>query len=143
MTSILFIHGFATGPLVWQDQVREFGQNYQVVTDVAQIDHSSDVFIVGWSMGGWKALDLWQEHHQKVKGLILVSAFPKYVKSLDYPCGTSLALLKKLEKRFLTDYRAGLVYFYDLIFKDEKYKKLAKVLPVPEKHDQLKWLERL
>lgn len=91
MPTLLFIHGFATGPLIWQAQIKEFSRDFKVVSDIEQIDHNSDVFIVGWSMGGWKALDLWQEHHQKIKGLVLVSAFAKYIQSDDYPLGTSPA----------------------------------------------------
>lgn len=143
MPAILFIHGFATGPSVWKEQIKEFSKDYDVSTELEQIDCSNDIFMVGWSMGGWKALDIWEEHHRKIKGLILVSAFPKYVKSSDYPCGTSLALLRKLENKFLTDYKSGMYYFYDLIFKDKKQHYLIDELPVPPKEDLIHWFQKL
>ncbi|MBU0672953.1 MAG: alpha/beta hydrolase [Candidatus Margulisbacteria bacterium] len=143
MPILLFIHGFATGPKIWQAQIREFSKDFHVVTDIEHVEHGSDVYLVGWSMGGWKALELWQEHHQKIKGLILVSAFAKYVRSDDYPCGTPMVLLRKLEKRFMSDYKDGMHYFYDLVFKDKKIHRLIDQLPVPEKHDVDRWFEKL
>ncbi|OGC07106.1 hypothetical protein A3H38_03570 [candidate division WOR-1 bacterium RIFCSPLOWO2_02_FULL_46_20] len=137
------MHGFATGPIIWKDQVRGFAKDYKVVTDIERLDHSTDVYVVGWSMGGWKALDLFAEHRQEIRGLVLVSAFPKYVKSADYPCGAPLALLKRLEKKFLTDYKQGMNYFYDLIFKDKQSHHLIDHLPVPERGDLEKWFKRL
>ena len=143
MSTLLFIHGFATGPSIWQAQIDEFSKEFKVVTDVEQIERESDVFVVGWSMGGWKALDVLQEQHLKIKALILVSAFAKYVKSDDYSCGTPLALLRKLEKKFMTDYKEGIGYFYDLMFKDKKMHSLIDQLPVPEKKDIEKWFDKL
>ena len=136
MSQLLFIHGFATGPEIWQQQTKEFGQ----VTDLESADN---LIIVGWSMGCWKALELALEYHHKVKGLVLVSGFAKYVKGDDYPYGTPLALLKKLEKRFLADYKQGMTYFYDLIFKDKTNHHLIDQLPKPEKADLEKWFSRL
>jgi pimeloyl-[acyl-carrier protein] methyl ester esterase len=136
MVQTLFIHGFATGPQIWCGQVQVFGQ----VSDLEQVD---EAIVVGWSMGGWKAIELCLEHPQKVKGLVLVSSFAKYVKSDDYPCGTPLSLLHRLKKRFKADYKVGMTYFYDLIFKDKSQHHLIEELPVPEKIDIEKWFERL
>lgn len=113
------------------------------MTNLAQIEQGSDVYIVAWSMGGWKALDLWQEHHQKIKGIVLVSAFAKYVKSDDYPAGIPMPILRKLEKKFAVDYKTGMHYFYDLIFKDKKMHDLIDQLPVPEQSDVDRWFEKL
>ncbi len=143
MQTLLFIHGFATGPEIWKEQIEEFSRDFKVAGDLEQIDHLSDLFIIGWSMGGWKALDLWQEHHQKIRGLVLVSAFARYVESDDYSCGTPLALLQKLERKFIADYETGMHYFYDLIFKDKKQHYLIDQLPVPEKQDMIGWFDRL
>jgi non-heme chloroperoxidase len=138
MSALLFIHGFATPSQVWQSQIQEFSRDFEVIADPSEIDRYQEVFLVGWSMGGWRALDLWQENQKRIKGIVLVSAFAKYVQSDDYPCGTPLALLQKLEKRFLSDYRTGITYFYDLIFKDKNQHYLIEKLPVPDKI-KLKW----
>lgn len=143
MSTLLFIHGFATGPAIWQGQIDELSKYFKVITAVERIDPGSDVFIIGWSMGGWKALDLLREQHLKIKGLILVSAFAKYIKSDDYLYGTPLALLRKLEKKFMTNYKEGLRYFYDLMFKDKKMLSSIDQLPIPEKNDIEKWFDKL
>ena len=136
MKNLHFIHGFATGSDIWRKQIKEFGQ----VTDIEQADA---LVIVGWSMGGWKAIELCLEHPSKVKGLVLVSSFAKYVQSADYPCGTPSALLHKLKKRFLTDYRTGMTYFYDLVFRDKNQHHLIEESPVPEKSEIDAWFRRL
>jgi len=136
INNLLFIHGFATGPQIWHQQIKEFGQ-------VADIEATDNLIIVGWSMGGWKAIEFCFEHHHKIKGLVLVSGFAKYVKGDDYPYGTPLALLQRLKKIFLTDYKQGMHYFYDLIFKDKSNHHLIDQLPVPEKADLEKWFSRL
>lgn len=110
---------------------------------MADLESADNLIIVGWSMGCWKALELALEYHHKVKGLVLVSGFAKYVKGDDYPYGTPLALLQRLRKLFLTDYKQGMHYFYDLIFKDKTNHHLIDQLPVPEKADLEKWFRRL
>lgn len=143
MATLLFIHGFATGPKVWQAQIKEFSKDFEVVSEIEQVKPGSDLFVVGWSMGGWKALDLWQEHHQRIKGLVLVSSFAKYTQSDDYPHGTSPALLRKLEKRFQAGYKNGMRYFYDLIFKDKKMHALIDQLPEPDREEVERWFDKL
>jgi pimeloyl-ACP methyl ester carboxylesterase len=143
MPTLLFIHGFATGPHIWEAQIKEFSKDFDVAFEVEKVDHTKDVIVVGWSMGGWKALDLFAEKHLKIRGMVLVSAFVKYVKSDDYPCGTSLSLLRKLEKKFMGDYKEGMHYFYDLIFKDKGRHKLIDLLPPPEKEDIIRWFDKL
>ncbi len=139
----MFIHGFATGPAIWQKQIEDFSGELKVFTDPEKIDRSDDLFLVGWSMGGWKALDLWKEHHFQIKGIILVSAFAKYTRSDDYPCGTPLALLRKLEGKFMAGHKKGMEYFYDLIFKDKSQHYLIDRLPAPGKEDVVKWFDKL
>jgi pimeloyl-[acyl-carrier protein] methyl ester esterase len=143
MSALLFIHGFATPPQIWENQIHEFSRDFEVFTDPSRIDRYQDIFLVGWSMGGWKALDLWQENQKRIKGIVLVSAFAKYVQSDDYPCGTPLALLRKLEKRFLKDYKTGIIYFYDLIFEDQKRHYLIEKLPAPDEAKIRWWFDKL
>lgn len=148
---LLFIHGFATGPEVWREQIGEFSGDHRVITNADQIGRLNDVFVVGWSMGGWKAMELCLECPKKVKGLILVSAFAKYLKSKDYPYGTSPALLRKLEKKIKADYKSGLRYFYDLMFKENEHEEPRRsvagselmFLPIPEKEDVDRWFDKL
>ncbi|MDI6732089.1 MAG: alpha/beta fold hydrolase [Candidatus Margulisbacteria bacterium] len=143
MKTLYFIHGFATGPSIWQKQIEVFLKDYRVILDQEQIKPNDELYIIGWSMGGWKAIELLFELRQKVSGLILVSAFAKYVQGNDYPYGQPLALLQKLERRFLIDYKLGMHYFYNLIFPDKDQQRIIDALPPPEKKDLLRWFEKL
>jgi pimeloyl-[acyl-carrier protein] methyl ester esterase len=140
MTALVFIHGFATGPGIWQKQISAFEN---ATTDLSAIDSLDAVVLVGWSMGGLKALDVWQAYPNKVKGLVLVSSFPKYVKSPDYPFGTPEVLLNRLENKFLADYKTGMRYFYGLMFKHKQQLEMIDQLPVPEKKEIEKWFNKL
>lgn len=141
--TLYFIHGFATGPSIWQGQVEAFSKDYRVILDEEQIKPDDEIFIIGWSMGGWKAIELLFELKQKVTGLVLVSAFAKYVQGDDYPFGQPLALLNKLEKRFLANYKSGMNYFYDLIFHDKSQHPLIDLLPPPDEIGLKRWFEKL
>ncbi|OGC22225.1 hypothetical protein A2291_01370 [candidate division WOR-1 bacterium RIFOXYB2_FULL_42_35] len=140
---ILFIHGFATGPAVWQQQMDMFKHDHLIVTNSDHILAHESVYIIAWSMGAWKAFKLYQDFPHKVKGLILVSAFPKYLKSANYPQGIEPVLLQRLEKKFRQDYKTGMQYFYELVFKDKQYHHLIDTLPQPPEEDLLRWFEGL
>ncbi|OGC35757.1 hypothetical protein A3J90_01300 [candidate division WOR-1 bacterium RIFOXYC2_FULL_37_10] len=143
MTTLLFLHGFATGSAIWDAQVKEFSKDFNVTTDAEKIDELENVVIVAWSMGGWKAFKLCNEYPQKVKGLVLVSSFAKYLKSNDYPYGVNPALLRKLERKFMADYKEGMRYFYRLIFGNSDHDYLIEKLPAHKKEDFALWFERL
>ena len=143
MQTLLFIHGFATGPAVWQKQIQAFSKVYNIITEPDQIDCFDSLFVVGWSLGGWKAIEIGTQHPQKVKGLVLVSAFAKYLKSDDYPYGTSAALLRKLERKFIANYKTGLHYFYDLVFRTKQLHYLIDALPSPATDEIKRWFEKL
>ena len=78
------------------------------------------------------ALRLSQQYPDKVKGLILVSAFARYLEDKDYPCGTPLALFRKLEKKIHSNYREGVDYFYRLVSGGDKPQPMLQALPLPE-----------
>ena len=143
MKTLYFIHGFATGPSIWRGQVEAFSKDYRIILNQEQIKPDDELYIIGWSMGGWKAIELLFELKQKVAGLVLVSAFAKYVQGDDYAFGQPMALLQKLEKRFMKDYKAGMHYFYDLIFHDKSQHPLIDLLPPPDETGLKRWFEKL
>jgi pimeloyl-[acyl-carrier protein] methyl ester esterase len=141
--TLLLIHGFATGPAVWKKQIEELSRVYNIITDEDQMAGCDSLFVAGWSLGGWRAIEIGAQHPQKVKGLILISAFAKYLKSDDYPGGTPAALLRKLERKFAADYRQGLRYFYDLIFRSRELDYLIDALPLPASDEIKRWFDKL
>jgi pimeloyl-[acyl-carrier protein] methyl ester esterase len=116
MANLLFIHGFATGPRVWGRQLNEFSKRHKIYTDIAQVNEMDQIVVVGWSMGAITAFQLFKNIGQKIKGLILVSAFAKFLKSADYPFGLPPSHLKNLERKMRADFKDGLRYFYSLVF---------------------------
>ncbi len=116
MANLLFIHGFATSPRVWGRQLNEFSKRHKVFSDIDQIMGLNQIVVVGWSMGAIRALQLFKKIRDKIKGLILVSAFAKFLKSDDYPFGLPPSHLKNLERKLKANFKDGLRYFYSLVF---------------------------
>lgn len=129
MDTILFIHGFAADPLVWEPQIKEFSKDYRVSID--QNNPGSQI-IIGWSLGGQKAIELCLKRNNKLKALILVSSFAKFLKSDDYPHGLPTVLLWNLERKLRTDLKSGLSFFNSLIFNGKGPHPVIDNLPLPD-----------
>jgi pimeloyl-[acyl-carrier protein] methyl ester esterase len=125
MLETRFIQGFATDQSVWELQR-------------AALPTASGL-IVGWSLGGWDAIDLYRE----VKALVLVSAFARFVKSDDYPYGTSPALLRNLERKLKSDFSSGINSFRALMFNGQELPPIIKNMPLPDCKQTFAQLERL
>ena len=143
MNTIFFFHGFAIHPSIWTEQIREFSGEYLIQADPDQFAGQENGFLIGWSMGGLKALKLCQQYPHKVKGVVLVSAFARYLENGDYPCGTPYVLFRKLEKKIQSNYREGIKYFYRLVCGGEKLHPVFRNLPLPEPAEVEKDLEIL
>lgn len=124
MTALLFFHGFATNSKIWDYQVKEFAKEHPIYFDQDEVEEGQKLIVVGWSMGGISAIDFCLKNKETVKGLVLVSAFPKFLKSDDYPQGLSPALMRNLEKKLDTSFTAGLKYFYEMILPDRNNRHL-------------------
>jgi pimeloyl-[acyl-carrier protein] methyl ester esterase len=116
MPTLLFIHGFATGPEVWDLQKNEFSGDFLFSTNPDQISRPGKIFIIGWSLGAITALDLFLNKKEAIAGLVLVSAFPKFLRGEDYPAGIPPQWLDVLEKKLHKDFNSGIQYFHRLIF---------------------------
>ena len=143
MANLLFIHGFATDPLIWGLQIKEFSKKHRIYTDTSQINKLNQLIIVGWSMGGLQAFKLLREKKDKIKALVLVSAFPKFLKSEDYPYGLHPSHLKNLERKLRGDFEIGLRFFYSLLFNGKKVHPLIASLPTLQKEKIFSDLRRL
>src|SRR3989339_1029127 len=138
-TALLFINGFATDASIWELQT-------DVMEDIVQKDKNSsdkEYVVVGWSMGAFDAVKFYFRNKDKVKGLVLVSATPKFTNSNEYELGLPLSVLKTLERRIKADFEGGINYFYSLIFNGGKIHPLIKSLPKPNKTKIFADLERL
>ena len=144
----VFLHGFATTPEVWHNQQPDLapqlrfddiaGEASRVIKELWNWG-TGDIVLVGWSLGGMVALRAAAIAPEKIKTLILVSTTPKYIRSDDFPFGTPLVLLKRLEKRIA---REGTKAFHDLVFKNGARIGVAH-LTINEVERELRMLERI
>ncbi len=131
MINLLFIHGFAATPKIWDLQIKEFSKDFTVLTNSDDIEPENDTVVIGWSLGGIAAIDFYFNHKESVKALVLVSSFPKFLKSEDYKEGLSPALLRNLEKKLDVNIHSGLKFFYELVFPDKNMHHLFRGMPTP------------
>jgi len=129
MDTILLLHGFAADPIIWKPQIKEFSSDHNVSIDQ---DNENSQIIIGWSLGGLKAIDLCLKRKNRIKALILVSSFAKFLKSDDYPHGLQTVLLWNLERKMKTDIVSGLRFFYNLMFNGSEPHPIIKTLPIPD-----------
>jgi pimeloyl-[acyl-carrier protein] methyl ester esterase len=143
MTTV-FLHGFATGPEIWGSRspgtVPELSF-HDLAAEAARLVEimSTGTVLVGWSMGGMLALKIVELAPEKVKGLVLVSTTPKFLRSADWPFGLPPALLKKLTRDIS---RRGTAAFHDLVFRQDPAVG-AKQLPLERVNSELNELDRV
>lgn len=114
--SLYFIPGFAATNLVWKYQVADLEDKYLIVNSDEELNKHDQLVIIAWSMGVYKAIDLYFSMKEKVKGLVLVSPSPCFAKRDDYPFGQPLSVIRNLERKIKTDSKKGLDFFYSLVF---------------------------
>lgn len=124
----VYLHGFATGPAIWQWQPA----GYAPELDFSDLQAESawlagaiqpGTVLIGWSMGGMVALQTAGLSLENVKALVLVSTSPKFISSPDFPYGLPLALLKKIEKKIK---QVGVSAFHELVFGNKTVTGLAE-----------------
>lgn len=131
MAVLLFIPGFATDISIFKLQTDEFSKKCQIITSFDEIGKHEELVVIGWSMGGFDAIDLYFEHRDKIKALVLVSSTPRFLKDKEYIYGLSPALLRNLEKKIKADCSAGINYFYKLMTNFKEIHPLVRNLPIP------------
>src|SRR3989338_9239224 len=141
---LVFLHGFATNPKIWDDQKADYAPQLnfgninaeakRLLDIIGMGDGVSGVALIGWSMGGMIALQAAALSREKIKGLVLVSTTPKFVSAPDYPHGLPMALLKNLRKRIKTH---GTKAFHDLAFKGRKAAGFVKTPIVHGEKDEI------
>ncbi|MBI5700247.1 alpha/beta fold hydrolase [Candidatus Saganbacteria bacterium] len=125
MKSILFIPGFATDSSIFHHQIEELSEQfvinrYDEERKPFPVAQPKNDIILGWSMGAAKAIRLYLENKDKVKALVLVSGFAKFLKSGDFPYGLPPSHMRNLERKIENDFQKGIEFFYDLLFLNPK-----------------------
>jgi pimeloyl-[acyl-carrier protein] methyl ester esterase len=144
---LLYLHGFATGPKIWEGQPEgetpaiSFENCDQTAKAIGEgVGKGQRILIVGWSMGGMIALQLAAEYPEKVKALVLVSTTPKFIQSNDWQHGLPTAILRRLQKRIKIE---GIRAFHSLIFDLSKENPGLADLSVEQAEKELAELEKI
>jgi pimeloyl-[acyl-carrier protein] methyl ester esterase len=66
---------------------------------------------LGWSLGGLVALQAAQQFPQAVRGLLMLSASPRFVRSIDWPQGMDASVFENFAAELAGDYRGTLDRF--------------------------------
>lgn len=92
--TLVFIHGWASKPEIWQRQKEYFAKNYEVISpdinaakDIkeaagianAAIKDKKDFILIGWSLGWLVVLELLKNFSISPQGLVAVNSTPKLV----------------------------------------------------------------
>lgn len=123
--TLVFLHGWASGPDIWQKQ-REYFKQYNVIARQLRSDNlesiAEDIYsvcrkienliIIGWSMGWLAALKLPEYKDLDIKGMISICGTPKFI-SDDYVFGgIGLNELRALRAALKKDFTTALNNFY-------------------------------
>ncbi|MFH1429410.1 MAG: alpha/beta hydrolase [Candidatus Margulisiibacteriota bacterium] len=80
-----------------------------------------DIVLVGWSMGGNIALELYQNYDLPIKGLVLISSTPKFMSIDNYDYGVSPGLCRSLRRRLVNNPYDTLRFFRTLLFPQDSW----------------------
>jgi len=149
---LVYLHGFATTPEIWGQFWKSNSLHSSIIRfpslSFARIEAesqklgcslNSNTILVGWSMGGMVAIETALNFPEKIKGLVLLSTTPKFVRSNEYSAGVSETLLKLLRKRIKA---GGIDAFHTMLFGDYKPAGLAD-LSIEQAMEELEELARI
>jgi pimeloyl-ACP methyl ester carboxylesterase len=150
--TIVFVHGWASAPEIWQVQKEYFSKSYEVILpDISRaedikeasgivynaVQDKEDFVLLGWSLGWLVILELLQNQGLEPKGLICVNSTAKFIDSGNPGAGPTVVHLAKMmrdckrnpQKTFEDFYKsilsgAGKSMLSNIRFKNLDYDKL-------------------
>ena len=128
---LVLVHGWGMAPEHWAPLREDLGEDFAMncpalpghggaaslpgwrpETLVDQwIERFPDSLWVGWSLGGLVALTAALRHPQRVRGLVLIGATPRFVTSEDWPHGMSPSQFEAFRAQCLADPKGTLIQF--------------------------------
>lgn len=139
---IIFIHGWASGPEIWQRQKEYFAQYYKVtlpgigaatnIKEAAQIVNAAiqdkkDFFVVGWSLGWLVVLELLKNFNISPRGLVAVNSTPKLIDDGYLGVGPTKTHLAKMIRDCKRNPQKTFEEFYENMLTDEARNMLSAV----------------
>jgi pimeloyl-[acyl-carrier protein] methyl ester esterase len=104
------------------------------------VEQFPDAHWIGWSLGGLVALAAALRHPQRVQGLVLIGATPRFVTSEDWPYGMSPSQFREFRGQCLADPKGTLIQFTALQMQSDRrglaglraLRAAAKNAPAPD-----------
>lgn len=138
---LLFVHGILMDHSVWEHQVAAFAPDHRVVCvdlrgfgkssttspDIGFEDHvvdlltvidrlgSSEITLIGWSMGGAIAQVLAAQHPDAVARIVLVDSTPQLLADDHFPHALPVEAAQQLGGALVEDFAAGCAAFAALV----------------------------
>lgn len=134
--SITFLHGWGLNGSIFEPLAEQFTDQWQVdlidlpghgkspliegdytLKNIAQAVADAlteKTTLLGWSLGGMVAQQVAIDFPDKVKQLILIASTPQFIKSKEWPCATSEAVLDSFSTALENDYKSTLQTFLAL-----------------------------
>ena len=148
---LVLVHGWGLHGDIWEELATQLARNYRVTTvDLpghGRSDMPEDAFTLatitdavaslvsapatwlGWSLGGFVALDAALRHAGNVAHLVLVGATPKFVQGTDWAHAMPAPVFAQFAVSLQQDYRSTLLRFLSLqAGNDEEGRALIKTL---------------
>ena len=131
--TLVFIHGWASVPEIWQGQREYFARDYEVIlpdigpakdiTGAANIVNDSikgkkDFALIGWSLGWLAVLEGLKSFALKPKGVVAVNSTPKFCSDEYLGAGSTQTHLYKMIRDCKRDPKKTLEDFYNGLLTD-------------------------
>lgn len=156
--TLVFIHGWATSPEIWQRQKEHFAKDYEVILpdisgahDIREaaclvnnsIKDRKDFVLIGWSLGWMVALELLKnlldESEPRIlpKGLAAVNSTPKLVDDGYLGAGPAKTHLAKMIRDCKRNPKKAFEDFYKSTLTDIGKTVLSSIKPKGSDYDKL------
>ncbi|WDI78481.1 pimeloyl-ACP methyl ester esterase BioH [Candidatus Purcelliella pentastirinorum] len=142
--NLILIHGWGTDSKIWKKitpkltkhfklyliDLPGYGKNIKLeninkIEEIINILYPyipNNTVIVGWSMGGIIATKIYLHNPTKIKGLILISTSPCFIKKKKWP-GIKLKTLKLFKINLKKNYKKTINIFHNSLLLNKKSKK--------------------
>ncbi|OGX23322.1 MAG: hypothetical protein A3J51_03565 [Omnitrophica WOR_2 bacterium RIFCSPHIGHO2_02_FULL_45_21] len=131
--TLVFIHGWASSPAIWQGQIEYFSKNYEVISpdisaakDIREaagsvnnsLKDKKDFILIGWSLGWLVILELLKNFNISPQGLVAVNSTPKLIDDGYLGLGLSKTHLAKMIRDCKRNPKKTFEDFYKNTFSD-------------------------
>ena len=148
---LVMLHGWGMHGGIWEDCVPSLAAGWKVVRpdlpghgrspavparadldslcEVVASNCPREMVLIGWSLGGLIAIRIARRLPQRIRGLVLVAATPRFVSGPDWPCGVDAPVLESFGRGLATDYRKTVRDFLTLQVRgDDRAVELLRTL---------------